>query len=71
MTSTASTRLWRICKEAGRPFPQLTDDDVLDFMVMEAVTIKVHAEDAAEQKKNERAAWKKDTSHLKGIVGKQ
>lgn len=69
MDSTSSTRLWRTCKASGRPFPTVSDDDVLDFMVMEAVTLKVQAEDAAAAKKaeqeREKKEWKSNIDHLK------
>ncbi len=64
MAGTTATRLWRVCKEAGRPFPQLDDDDVIDFMVMEAVALKVDKEDAKAQKKAEVKDWKKDKAGL-------
>lgn len=35
-----------------------------DYMVMEAVTLKVQAEDERERKKKEREDWKKDRKHL-------
>lgn len=72
MASTTSSRLWRTCKEAGRPFPKISDDDVIDFMVMEAVTIKVRKEDEEAQKEQERKKWKKDPeglNHLKDVAG--
>jgi hypothetical protein len=59
VASTASTRLWRTCKEAGRPFPKVSEDDVIDFMVMEAVAVKVNKEDQEAQKKREKEEWKK------------
>lgn len=67
MASTASTRLWRICKAAGRPFPQISDDDVTDFMVTEAVTLKVHEEDEKARKEQERKEWKGNSDHLKNV----
>lgn len=45
MESTISTRLWRTCKAANRPFPQLVEDDVLDYLITEAVAIKASRED--------------------------
>lgn len=52
--------MWRVCKEANRPWPTLTDDDVLDYMVMEAVAIKARREEAEAQKEHERKAWRKE-----------
>jgi hypothetical protein len=69
VVSTASTRLFRISKETGRPFPQVSDDDVIDFMVAEAVTLKVLAEDDQARKKaekeREREEFKKNRESLK------
>lgn len=56
--------MWRTYKAAGRPWPKLSDDDVLDYMVMEAVAMKVRKEDAEIAKKQEREAFKKDRSKL-------
>lgn len=63
-----------MCKEAGRPWPIVCkDDDVIDFMIMEAVAVKVHHEDVHAQEKaekdREREEWKKTknpdlTKHL-------
>ena len=55
--------MWRVYKEAGRPWPVLSDDDVLDYMVMEAVALKVQSENrqAEEEaaKQEEIREWKK------------
>ena len=68
MASTASTRLWRVCKAAGRPWPQISEDPVLDYQIMEAVAIKAQQEDADEAAAQKRREWMKDRSHLKGVV---
>ena len=64
MAGSTATRLWRVCKEAGRPFPSLDEDDVIDFMITEAVALKVDKEDAAAQKKAEVKDWKADKEGL-------
>jgi hypothetical protein len=51
--------MWRICKEASRPWPVLSEDPVIDYMIMEAVALRVHAEDEKERKNRERQEWKK------------
>jgi hypothetical protein len=54
--------MWRVCKEAGRPWPVIVpEDDVLDYMVMEAVAIKVRQEEKKAAKEAEKAEWKKKT----------
>lgn len=67
MAGNTATRLWRVCKEAGRPFPNLDEDDVIDFMITEAVALKVDKEDAAAQKKEETKNWKKDKEGLDNL----
>lgn len=68
VASPRSTRLWRVYKEAGKPFPDLTDDDVLNYLIMEAVTLKAKHQEAEAQKEAEKEAerqrFKKDTSSL-------
>lgn len=51
--------MWRVCREAGRPWPVLSDDPVIDYMVMEAVMLKVRKQDDEARKANERNDWKK------------
>jgi hypothetical protein len=62
--------MWRVCKEAGRPWPILSDDSVIDYMVMEAVALKVRKADEKAQKEAEREQWKKEQKErLKKEVG--
>lgn len=60
--------MWRVYRDAGRPWPVICDDDVIDYMVMEAVAIKVRREDEQLQKEaeeaRERNKFKKDRSSL-------
>jgi hypothetical protein len=42
----------------------ISEDPVLDFMVMEAVYMKVLAEDAKAEKEAAARKWRKDTSSL-------
>lgn len=61
-------RLWVVSNETGRPFPQLTEDDVLQFMVMEAVTVKVNEmrkEEQEQQKSKERRSSHRELRGLK------
>jgi hypothetical protein len=57
--------MFRVYKEAGRPWPVLCpEDDVIDYMVMEAVSLKVRKEDRDAQeeadKQAEVTAWKNE-----------
>lgn len=62
--------MWRVYKEAGRPWPTVSEDDVIDYMVMEAVALKVRKEDEAARKEAERQEWKKQQKEkLKQTVG--
>lgn len=67
MAGNTATRLWRVSKESGRPFPRLSEDDVIDFMITEAVALKVDREDQKAEKKHERDEWKKDASGLEAL----
>lgn len=59
MESSTSTRLWLAYREAGRPFPKLSDDDVLDFLGVEAIRLKIGEEQRAGQDAKEREDWRK------------
>lgn len=57
--------MWRTCREAGRPWPVICpDDDVIDYMIMEAVHIKVLKEQQKAEKQAAANQWKEDTSEL-------
>ena len=60
MKGTTGTRLWRVHKDAGRPWPVIDDDDVIDYMVMEAISLKVRKEDEAARKKAELEVQKRE-----------
>ena len=64
MASTASTRFWRVYSEAGRPIPRLSDDDVLDYMTLEALVVKMRGEEKEAEKEAKRNQWRKDHSSL-------
>jgi hypothetical protein len=65
VASITATRMWRVYKESGRPWPTLCEDDVIDYMVMEAVAVKAAKEAEEQAKTAEREKWKKDREHLK------
>ena len=52
--------MWRVCREAGRPWPVLSDDDVIDYMVMEAVALRAKKQEENERKAAERERWKQE-----------
>lgn len=49
-------RLWLTCREAGKPLPRFSDDDVLDYLVTEAIRIKAGEETKRAQQEQEGAA---------------
>jgi hypothetical protein len=65
VASESSIRLWKVYRAAGRPWPVVCeDDDVIDYMVMEAVAIRAGKAEKAEQESKKREAWKEDKSSL-------
>jgi hypothetical protein len=54
--------MWRTISKANRPWPVLDDDPVIDYMIMEAVAVKVSREDAERVKQEERNQWKRAKS---------
>src|SRR5690349_19411766 len=74
VASPTSTRIWRVAKAAGREFPRLVEDDVLDYLITEAVYLKAAAQDEEFRKQAEEEAqreqWKKEAQeHLKHYQG--
>lgn len=57
--------MWRVCKAAGRPFPQVSEDDVIDFLVCEAISIKVAKEDKNAIDAAKKNEWKQGHSDLR------
>lgn len=51
-------RHWRATREAGRPIPTYSDDDVLDFMVVEAVMLSVNEAQKRVQEDHQSAEWR-------------
>jgi hypothetical protein len=71
VAGTTGTRLWRIHKAAGRPWPELCEDDVIDFMIMEAIALKAAKEDKDAEKSRQVEEFKKDKQgldHLRQIT---
>lgn len=51
--------MWRVNKAADRPFPKLVEDDVLDYLITEAVYLRVSAEDEKLREEAEEEAKRK------------
>lgn len=60
MASSLSTRIWRVCKENGRPLPDLTEgkDEYQDYIIWEAVAHKALKEDEKAEETRKRDEWK-------------
>lgn len=58
-------------KQSGRTIPKFSDDDVTDYKVLEALTLKALKQEAEDHKKQEREAWKKDRKGLAEKTGNQ
>ena len=56
--------MWRANLAAGRPWPQISPDPVIDFMIMEAVVLKIRREDREAEREQEKKQFKKDFSSL-------
>lgn len=71
MDSKTATRMWRIYKESNRPWPVICEDDVVDFMIMEAVAVRSKIEQDEAEKEQARMKevkdWKKDKSGLDNL----
>lgn len=65
MDSPTSTRVWRVFRQAGRAIPEFSDDPVTDYLVVEAIALKISKEDADARKNAEREAWKQRTDELR------
>jgi hypothetical protein len=50
--------MWRVYNAAKRPWPVLHPDPVIDYLIMEAVAVKVAKEDEEAQKQAERDSKK-------------
>lgn len=53
-----------MCEKAGRGWPQICEDDVVDFCIMEAVALRAANEEKEAYDKQKVEQWKGDTSEL-------
>lgn len=54
--------MWKVYQDSGRPWPTLCEDDLIDYMIMEAVFIKARKEESEAEKAAEKKEWKSDKS---------
>lgn len=64
MASNTSTRMWRAHKESGRPWPIMDEDEVVDYLILEAVASKAAQEEIEHHEAVKKDNWKKDTTNL-------
>lgn len=57
-------------KEAGRPWPVLSPDPVIDYMLMEAVFLKVQREQKDAETRKKQAEWKTDKEGISALRDK-
>ena len=73
MTSSLPSRVSWVASEAGRPLPDFCEDDVMNFLVTEAVVEKAALERAEQQesarKQAKREAWRKQHKELATPLG--
>lgn len=50
--------MWRTYKAANRPWPVISDDPVTDYMIMEAVSMKIRKEDSEAEEQQRRKDFK-------------
>lgn len=64
VASTAAMRVYSVSRDAGRPMPEFSHDDMLNFMVTEAVVARAReeAEELEEKadKQREVDAWRRN-----------
>lgn len=66
MKSDLASRLYLVHREAGKPLPSFSDDDVIDFQITEALVVRAAHERGEAQKKQEREAWKAQHRQMPG-----
>lgn len=49
-----------VCKAAGRPLPQLHEDDVLDFQITEAMVVRAAMDQKKMDAAREREEWRSE-----------
>jgi hypothetical protein len=59
--------MWRVYRAANRPWPVLSPDPVIDYMIMEAVAIKAKHEEDTAVEEQKREDFKKDFSSLEHL----
>jgi hypothetical protein len=65
VTTTTAMRLYWTYKELGEPL-NLSDDEVTNFMVKEALVARAAKERERAEKKRQREEWKKDPEFKNG-----
>lgn len=64
MGSTIASRIYWAHKEGGRELPRFSDDDYIDFCVLEALTVRGGEDRRKAEKKKKMEEWKKGAKDL-------
>lgn len=62
-------RTWRVHKAAGRPYPKVCADEVVDYLVIEALALKAGKEREDAEVEAKKQAWKSQTDELRKRAG--
>lgn len=57
-------RLWATAQETKRPIPTLSDDEVVDWLIGEAISVKVGETRKEKQEEDKRTQWRKSHREL-------
>lgn len=59
MASDAALRIYRACQNTHMPMPRFSDDDFVNFAVVEALMFRALKQDQKDAKEREKSDWKK------------
>jgi hypothetical protein len=62
--STLSRRVYWAAKESGRDMPRFSDDDVIDFLVVEALVHRGREDEKDARLRAKREEWKNNHDDL-------
>lgn len=67
--SPASLRLLRVYREAGRPLPRFSEDEVVDFCVTESLLVAEQEAKERMQEEDKRKSWEREHANLRESRG--
>lgn len=60
--------MFRVCNRAGIPLPRFSDDEVINYLVTEALVFKEAVEEKREEQAKERNEWRSDREAMKALA---